>query len=338
MIKINQLLGNKFSLIPLKKDTKIPIVKWKKYQYKRAERLEVWDWYLKYGDDINIGIVCGLSKLGVIDADNINQLPTLEKMVPEIWETCRVKTKKEGHYQFYFSTNGNEIRSTNKLFGLEGIELRSKGRYVVAVGSVVSGVRYKYERPLRALVPLPKIISDEYKKVGSAVGDVLLGLTVPKLKARCVSQILNYDLPVGQRKLAYHIAYCKMRQEGHKKDYAIYVCKEANKKISLPLRDDEFDFGKIYWYGCPKINEELDFVNCSFCQVRGGKDVQSLQMRSIHKLKGLTNSQRAILSILDTYFKGELPTIYEIQKYSDTNINYYTIKNALEVLKEKGII
>jgi len=70
--------------------------------------------------------------------------------------------------------------------------------------------------------------------------------------------------------------------------------------------------------------------------------VQSLAMRSFHKLKGLTNSQRAILLILDTYFKGlvgeELPTIYEIQKYSDTNINYYTIKNALEVLKEKGII
>ncbi|GAJ18228.1 unnamed protein product, partial [marine sediment metagenome] len=78
--------------------------------------------------------------------------------------------------------------------------------------------------------------------------------------------------------------------------------------------------------------------DCSNCQVRGGKNVQSLQMRSIHKLKGLTNSQRAILSILDTYFRGEEPTAYEIQKYSDTSMNYYAILNALEALKEKGII
>ncbi|MBA7546520.1 hypothetical protein ES705_38912 [subsurface metagenome] len=119
----------------------------------------------------------------------------------------------------------------------------------------------------------------------------------------------------------------------------------ANRNLSKPLPEREienFDHKKTYHYGCPKINEELDFIDCSFCQVRGGLKVQSLAMRSIHKLNTLTTSERSILLILDTYFRGlvgeEQPTIYEIQKYSDTKINYYTIKNALEVLKEKGII
>ncbi len=271
------------------------------------------------------------------------QLRELLKVIPNLFDTCYVKTKRG--YHFYFFTNGDDIRSTNKLFGLDGIELKAKGRYVVSAGSVVDGFRYEYKRPLRALITVPKVITDRYKRVGVLTGDIagdvtedITGDITPKVRAKCILQILNYDLTVGQRKKAYHIAYSKMRQEGHKKGYAIYVCKEANKKISLPLRDNEFDFGKIYYYGCPLINEELSFIDCSFCQVRGGKDVQSLQMRSIHKLKGLTNSQRAILSILDTYFRGEEPTAYEIQKYSDTSMNYYAILNALEVLKEKGII
>lgn len=335
-MNINQLIKKKFSLIPLQKDSKLPIIRWKKYQYKRAENEEIFSWYSKYGTDINIGIVCEISKIGVIDADDKRQLPELTKLVPEIWETTRVSTSRPGHLQFYFSTFGHTLQSTNRLFGLDGIEFRSKGRYVVAVGSVVSGVRYEYEKSLTHILPVTKTIIDRCKMTGVPITDITGDIT-PKVRALCVGQILNYNLPIGKRKLAYHIAYSKMRQEGHLKSYAISLCKLANRNLDRPLKDNEFDFGKIYHYGCPLINKELSFINCSFCQVRGGLKVQSLQMSNIHKLFSLTNSERGILSLLDTYYKGEdTPAINEIQK--KTGMNFYTVRDALKGLREKGII
>jgi len=337
MNMVEELLERNYSIIPMKMEpAKEPAIHWKYYQRKRATIREIEKWHKQFGET-NYAIVCGLiSDLGVIDVDDLKQIPTLKMMLPDLFNTCVIKTPRPG-LQFYFKLQGRLIRSTFKLFGLTGVELRCEGRYVMSPGSVIKGIEYIFERPLTYILPIPKIIIDLYQETYKETV-IIKEIETPRVRAKCISQILNYDLLVGQRKLAYHIAYCKMRQEGHLKSYAISLCKLANSKISLPLREDEFDFGKIYYYGCPRINEELSFIDCSSCQVRGGLKVGSLAMRSFHKLKSLTNTQRAILLILDTYFRGEKPTIYEIQKYSDTNINYYTIKNALEVLKEKKII
>jgi len=347
---IEELLKRNYSIIPMKAEpAKEPAVYWKYYQSKRAGLLEIKRWHKQFGDT-NYAIVCGLiSDLAAIDVDDLKQIPKLLEKIPNLFDTCVIKTPRPG-LQFYFSLGGRHIKSTNKLFGLTGVELRCEGRYVMCPGSVIGGVKYVFERPLSCILPIPKIIIDKYIRVEVSIGDITGDIKI-KVRAKCVEQILNYDLPYHTRKLAYHIAYCKMRQEGHSKSYAIYVCKEANKRLSLPWdqsptnkysREDKFDFGKVYPYGCVRINKELSFVDCSNCLIRGGLKVRSLAMKSFHKLKGLTTSQRAILFILDTYFKGlvgeELPTIYEIQKYSDTSIDYYTIKRALEVLKEKKII
>ncbi|GAI71420.1 unnamed protein product, partial [marine sediment metagenome] len=210
------------------------------------------------------------------------------------------------------------------------------GRYVMSPGSVIGGIEYVFERPLSCILPIPKIIIDEYIKVGVSTGDITGDIKI-KVRAKCILQILSYDLPIGQRKLAYHIAYSKMRIEGHKKSFAVSLCKIANRRISEPLEEDEFDFGKVYHYGCVRVNAELDFVNCSNCQVRGGLKVGSLLMRSIHKINTLTTSERSVLAVLDSYFRGESPSAYEVSKYI-TNMNHKTILEAMKVLKEKEII
>lgn len=345
MQEVKQYLKKKFSIIPIQRNSKIPIesFRWKKYQYKRANIEEVLGWYSQFGD-INIAVITGsVSKLANIDVDDGKQLSALEKIIPDLWDTCRVKTPTVGHFQFYFSTSGEKIRSVGRLFNLDNVELRSEGRYVVCPGSKIDGVSYKFEKSLAHILPVPKVVSEGYKRGGVLTGGVITGdnitrdIELPKFKAKCIPQILNYDLPVGVRKKAYHIAYSKMRQEGHKKDYAIYVCKEANKKISLPLRDNEFDFGKIYYYGCPLINEELSFVDCSFCSIRGGLKVRSMLMKNVHKLNTLTTSERSVLAVLDSYFRGESPSAYEVSKFIK-NSNQHTIKMAIDSLKEKGII
>jgi len=63
-------------------------------------------------------------------------LPELKEILPEIKETTRVRTRRGYHY--YFSLNGEQIKSTSSLFG-KRIELKSNGTYVVAPPSIIKG-------------------------------------------------------------------------------------------------------------------------------------------------------------------------------------------------------
>ncbi|MBA7521371.1 hypothetical protein ES705_13478 [subsurface metagenome] len=341
---IEQLIKKGFSLIPLQRNSRVPIERfsWKQFQYKRASIKEVFGWYRKFGD-INLGIVCGsVSRLAGIDADDKNQLPTLEEVIPELWLTTRVKTPKAGRYHFYFSTNGDKVKSTSKLLGLSGIELKSEGTYVVAPGSVVDGVRYGYERSLRELKPLPKIIIEDVKTVipGNIEVPKDNRLPVYRGQASCIGQIAREDIPRDTvRNTALLILFNKLIEAGNSKGYAKYFIIKKNSQLTVPLpkKDINFDKADIYHYSCSRINRELNFVDCSNCQVRGGFKVSSIAMKSIHKIDTLTTSERSILLVLDTYFRGESPSAYEVSKFIK-NSNQHTIKNALEVLKKKGII
>jgi len=345
MEMVEELLKSNFSIIPMKAEVKEPAVYWKYYQRKRATIREIERWRNQFGET-NYAIVCGLvSDLGVIDVDDLKQIPTLLMMLPDLFNTCYVRTKRG--YHFYFSLNGNKVKSTSRLFGLKKVELKAEGRYVMSPGSVIEGIEYTFERPFSCILPIPKIIIDLHQETYRETVKTK-GAKIPTYrgKAKCIGQILNYDIPEPGREMAYFIAYSKLLEAGNTSEYAKKLIKLSNERLSEPLEekeiDDKFNDKVIYPYGCLRINKELSFIDCSGCQVRGGLKVESLAMKNFHKLKGLTNSQRAILLILDTYFKGlvgdELPTIGEIRKYSDTYIDYYTVKNALKALKEKGII
>jgi hypothetical protein len=51
-------------------------------------------------------------------------LPELKEYLPESKETIRVRTRRGYHY--YFSLNGEHVKSTNNLFGRR-LELKSNG-------------------------------------------------------------------------------------------------------------------------------------------------------------------------------------------------------------------
>ena len=60
---INEYLKNEYSLIPVDNEKK-SYIHWKKYQYQRANKEDIFDWYDKF-TDVNIGIVTGkISKFG----------------------------------------------------------------------------------------------------------------------------------------------------------------------------------------------------------------------------------------------------------------------------------
>ena len=104
---INEYLKNEYSLIPINGE-KIPYIYWKSYQYKKANIEDIFGWYNNFCD-VNIGIVTGnISKLAVIDVDDLNLLPELKEYLPELKETTRVRTRRGYHY--YFSLNGSSVR------------------------------------------------------------------------------------------------------------------------------------------------------------------------------------------------------------------------------------
>ena len=80
----------------------------------------------------------------MIDVDDPTLLPELKEYLPELEETTRVRTRRGYHY--YFSLNGEQVKSTNSLFG-KRLELRSNGKYVVAPPSIIKDHQYVYEIP-----------------------------------------------------------------------------------------------------------------------------------------------------------------------------------------------
>lgn len=336
--EMEQLIREGYSLIPLKENSKKPpLTDWKRYQNRRPTAQEIFSWFKRFGIDINFAIVCG-KVISVVDVDNSNQLPELRNKIPNLFETTCVKTSRPNRFHFYFSINGTVPESDDKFLGLEGVELKSRGRYVVAPGSVVDGVRYEYEKPLTCLKQFPHTLFKLKEVLKRSSKRILFKF---RGKSKCISQILKYDLSEGQRELGYFIAYSKLLEAGNSSEYAINTILLANENLGDPLEEKEiktkFNDKKIYHYGCPKINKELNFINCNFCQVRGGNKVKSLQMANIHKLFNLSNSARGILSLIDTYYRGEdIPSIYELKR--KTGGNFYMIRDALEELKEKKVI
>ena len=128
-------------------------------------------------------------------------MPELKEILPEIKETTRVRTRRGYHY--YFSLNGDYVKSTNNLFGRR-LELKSNGNYIVASPSIIQAYRYVYEIPLSEMLSIPKLlIKKEEELVSCAEEEKHKTYKMPKYHGQKVDylrQILSRDLEEGERK------------------------------------------------------------------------------------------------------------------------------------------
>jgi len=130
------------------------LIYWKPYQYKKANTENIFNWYNRFCD-INVGRVTGnISKLVVIDVDDLNLLLKLKEFLPELKETTRVRIRRGYHY--YFSLNGEYVKSTNSLSG-KRLKLKSNGNHVVFPPSKINGFEYVFEVPLSGILTIPSI-------------------------------------------------------------------------------------------------------------------------------------------------------------------------------------
>jgi hypothetical protein len=121
----------KFSVIPLQPRSKKPSLKWQTYNHRRPTDEEIVSWFGGAAER-NIGIVTGpISGLVVVDIDDekgFNFVAAHGGLPP----TPTVITAKGKH--FYFKHSGSEI--SNSVKKLPGIDIRSKGGFVVAPPSI----------------------------------------------------------------------------------------------------------------------------------------------------------------------------------------------------------
>jgi hypothetical protein len=334
---INNYLENGYSLIPVDKE-KRPCIYWKRYQYRKATIKDILNWHIQF-DTLNVGIVTGrISGLAVIDVDDLSLLPELEERIPEINETTRVKTSRGYHY--YFSLNGQNIRSTSRLFG-KNLELKSNGNYIVAPPSVINNYRYTYEIPLSRILPVPD------KLVNTNIADDKLSkkniiFKIPKYhghKMDCIRHILKRDLKEGERNNSLFILYNLLLQNKNSREYARKIVERKNRSLANPLTEFELKkiYRKAYHYGCSGIREKLPYVRCENCSYRfkGGQlGSRNILVRSLRLLPELTNTQRSVACLLGTVFDGEDPSVYKIAK--EAHMDWRVVKKAIKELKEKG--
>jgi len=350
---IQEYLDRGFSLIPLKNNSKVPAIRWKKYQYNRAGLEEILSWYIKF-PGANLGIITGkISKLIVIDVDNPSILPELFKRLPEAEKTTRVKTKR--CYHFCFSHNGKEIKSTNNFLNL-GCELKVEGRLVVACPSIIDNFTYRFIIPLSEMKPLPEHIIKYLEESLPGIGikedkqapgveyKQRRGLPLPRYNGQdryCMKQILDRELKTGERDNSLFILYNLLLQNKNNSDHAKKVVILKNNSLLKPLTDQEMKkvFRKRYKLKCSTVRETLLYIECDKCRFKfkgGVLGVGNILVKNIRKLSGLTNTERGIACLLGTVFDGEKVTISKIAL--EARMNYQTVEKAIKRLEKKGII
>ncbi len=338
---INEYLKNEYSLIPVNGE-KIPYIYWKPYQYKKANTEDVFGWYNNYCG-VNIGIVTGnISKLAVIDVDDPNLLPELREYLPELKETTRVRTRRGYHY--YFSLNGEYVRSTSSLFG-KRLELKSNGNYVVAPPSIIKAHQYVYEIPLSEMLPIPKLLIKKEKELASCVEERKhKTFKIPKYhgqKVDCIRQILSRDLEEGERNNSLFILYNLLLQNKNTEEYSKKLVIEKNGSLSNPLSESNLKnaYRKAYNYGCSGIRNKIAYIKCEACEYRfkdGELKDSNILIKNIRILPKLSNTQRGIACLLGTVFEGESPSVYRIAK--ETNMDWRIVNNIMKNLEKKGFV
>ncbi len=340
---IKKYYENGYSLLPIKKNSKEPYIKWKQYQNKRAGFNDVLDWYIEY-DNPNIAIITGdISNLTVIDVDNPSILPELIKEVPELNETTRVKTKRG--YHFYFSGNG--ISSTNNLLNM-GVELKSNG-YVVAPPSTIDDFNYTFEVSLSEIQPLPNLIIEYLeKKEGHQTPNVEYKrrrvLRLPRyngLGVPCIGQITERDLKLGERDNSLFILYNLLLQNRNTEDHSKKIVNLVNNSLTESLIEKEVNniFKKAYNFKCSTIRKKLSFIDCSDCKYKfkGGKlGMKNIIVQNLGNLDKLNSSEQRILLFLGSYFEGEKPSLTALS--NKVGMHFNTAKKAVASLEKKGII
>lgn len=152
-----------WSVVPIRPRDKRPLMPWKEFQRRRADKTEICSWFERC-PDANIGVVTGqVSNLVVIDIDprhgGEDSLHSLEERHGPLPRTLTVKTGGRGRH-LYFTAPADPVSLRSRVALVDGIDIRAEGGMVVAPPSIhPSGRVYAWiddEEALQDPLALPR--------------------------------------------------------------------------------------------------------------------------------------------------------------------------------------
>ncbi len=149
-----------FSVVPIRRQDKRPLLQWRAYQVRHPSRAEAVSWWKRW-PDAGVAIVCGaISGLAVVDFDprNGDGLSALAGRLPK---TLTAETGGGGLHRYFRLAPGERISKIPNL--LPGVDLQAEASYVVAPPSLhPSGGVYRWCRGLALgqvpLAPFPPLV------------------------------------------------------------------------------------------------------------------------------------------------------------------------------------
>jgi len=139
--------------IPVGQDKK-PKIKWEHWQSHKPLEQDLKEWWSMYPDS-QVGIVAGkLSDIAVIDIDSESGFKKIRELAGETFQAPTVHTPKGGRHLYcrWQPGLGNNVR------GVDGVDLRGEGGYVVAPPSVNGhGKGWVWDEFLGIDTPIPPL-------------------------------------------------------------------------------------------------------------------------------------------------------------------------------------
>lgn len=223
-----QLAAAGFYLFPMRfiDGKKIPAIKgWPEKATTDPEQIRKW-----FGSgDLNVAIATEPSRLIVFDTDQKNgvdgdaNLRAALGANAAILDTLLTVRTPTGSRHYY--TRGDAVRNSASLIA-PGVDIRSKGGYVVAPGAISDKGRYKVEHAAK-LSDIPQcmvdLIAKAYVKAERVELEVAVDLDTPAAQAQAIAYLSTAAPSIqgqGGNANAYHIA-CELRDRGISEDMAL---------------------------------------------------------------------------------------------------------------------
>ncbi len=133
ILEATKYLGKGISVIPIKPDSKVAAIPWKKYQRELPTKDDITKWF---NGDCNMAIICS-NGLTVLDFDDLEVYREWRLKHQKI-NTYQVRTKRG--YHLYFKVK-NPVKT--KIKAIEGVDIKANGGYILVPPSIVKHYEYK---------------------------------------------------------------------------------------------------------------------------------------------------------------------------------------------------
>ncbi len=223
---LRRYLDYGWTVLPVKKGTKMPAVNWKEYQTRKPTNEELREWFKD--PDVGIGILTGAAS-GVIVIDEDSYKEHLPGKTPPATPLV-VKTGGGGRHRYYKNVPGLKNTVNKEL----AIDVRGEGGFVVVPPTLhPTGNPYEWETELPInLETLPTLeeetfLEELYKRSKSTDG------TFEPLK---IEDYMN--ISQGSRNDSLYRMACSLINK-HTPDEAFELLKAVNSQYDPPLPDHE---------------------------------------------------------------------------------------------------